>query len=91
MRVSAQGTTCFLPAGAARGRPHNQSALIVSINRVLDFGRTICFGILGLSEAFTSADCFSVSLTFHGNSASNCSTLVAAGSCVAFPDDRGSE
>jgi len=39
--VSAQGTTCFRPAGFAWGYRHNQSALMVSINRMVAFGRTV--------------------------------------------------
>lgn len=39
--VSAQGSTCFRPAGDARGYRRNQSALMVSINRVVAFGRTV--------------------------------------------------
>ena len=40
-KVSAQGTTCFRPAGFAWGYRHNQSALMVSINRMVAFGRTV--------------------------------------------------
>jgi hypothetical protein len=39
--VSAQGTTCFRPAGRARRCRRNQSALMVSINRVVAFGRAV--------------------------------------------------